>query len=106
MIESVKADEQILSASNGLQLPPNTRNIEFHYAALSLTAPEKILFRYKLEGYDKDWRDSVNVREAAYTNLPPGHYRFKVIACNNDGVWNEEGAVLEFIIIPAFYQTN
>jgi signal transduction histidine kinase len=68
--------------------------------------PEKVHFRYKLEGQEKDWREVVNDREVQYTNLPPKHYKFRVIACNNSGVWNEEGAALDFVIPPAWYQTN
>jgi PAS domain S-box-containing protein len=69
-------------------------------------APEKNRFRFKLEGYDRDWQDVGNRRQAFYTNLPPRNYRFRVIACNNSGVWNEAGASLEFSVLPAFYQTN
>ncbi|HET6845062.1 MAG TPA: two-component regulator propeller domain-containing protein, partial [Candidatus Angelobacter sp.] len=104
-IEAVKADDHALEASSGIQLQPNTRNLEIAYAGLGLTAPERVRFRYKLEGFDDDWRGPVSARTATYTNLPPRKYRFRVIACNNDGVWNQEGAVLEFSILPAFYQT-
>ena len=76
------------------------------YTALSLVAPEKIQFRVKLEGQDRDWRESVNSRQAQYTNLAPGNYRFRVIASNNSGVWNEQGDTLEFSVAPAYYQTN
>ncbi len=104
-IETVKADDHALEASTEIQLPPNTRNLEIAYTGLGLTAPERVRFRYKLEGFDDDWRGPVTARTATYTNLPPRNYRFRVIACNNDGVWNQEGAVLEFSILPAFYQT-
>ena len=76
------------------------------YTALSFVAPEKVRFRYKLEGLDDDWQEVGNRRQAFYTNLPPRNYRFRVIACNNSGVWNEEGASLDFAITPAYYQTN
>jgi signal transduction histidine kinase/ligand-binding sensor domain-containing protein len=105
-IEAVKADDHALAPFAGLQLPPNTRNLEIAYTGLSLTAPERVRFRYKLEGFDDDWRGPISARTATYTNLPPRKYRFRVIACNNDGVWNEEGAGLEFSILPAFYQGN
>ena len=105
-IEAVKADDRTLTPFSGLSLRPRTRNLQFEYAALSLTAPEHVQFRYKLEGYDDDWRGPVSDREAAYTNLPPRNYRFRVIACNNDGVWNEAGAALDFSVAPAWYQTN
>jgi signal transduction histidine kinase/streptogramin lyase len=105
-IEALKADDQTLKPSSGLRLRPGTRNLQFEYAALSLTAPEHVQFRYKLEGYDDDWRGPVSAREVSYTNLPPRNYRFRVIACNSDGVWNESGATLDFSVAPAWYQTN
>ena len=89
-----------------MRLPAQTRDLEIDYTALSLTAPEKVHFKYKLEGQDPDWREVVNDRQAQYSNLPPGPYRFRVIACNNSGVWNEQGDSLEFSIAPAYYQTN
>jgi signal transduction histidine kinase len=105
-IEALKADDRILTPSPGLRLRPRTRSLQFDYAALSLTAPERVQFRYKLEGYDDDWRGPVSSRQVAYTNLPPGTYRFRVTACNNDGVWNDAGAALAFSVAPAWYQTN
>src|SRR5882672_3399738 len=105
-IERAIADDRNLEVSSGLRLPPNTKNLELQYAALSLTAPERVRFRYKLDGYDADWRGPLSARSATYTNLPPRDYRFHVIASNNDGVWNEEGAALEFTIVPAFHQTR
>jgi signal transduction histidine kinase/ligand-binding sensor domain-containing protein len=105
-IDALKADDRTLMPSSGLRLQPRTRNLQFEYAALSLTAPEHVQFRYKLEGYDEDWHGPVSVREVAYTNLPPRNYRFRVIACNNDGVWNDAGAILDFTVAPAWYQTD
>jgi len=89
-----------------LRLPPLIRDLEIDYTALSFVAPEKVRFRYKLEGLDRDWYEVGNRRQAFYTNLPPRHYRFRVAACNNSGLWNEEGAFLDFSIAPAYYQTN
>jgi signal transduction histidine kinase len=106
VIESVRSDNQDFLASSGLKFHPNTRNLEFHFTALSLTDPARVQFRYKLDGYDDSWRGPVSSREVRYTNLPPRSYRFHVLACNNDGVWNEEGALLDFAIEPAYYQTN
>src|SRR5262249_32062052 len=77
---------------------------EIDYTALSLVAPEKVLFRYKLEGFDRDWLDAGTRRQAFYSNLPPRNYRFRVAACNNNGVWNEAGAFLDFSVAPAYYQ--
>lgn len=105
-IESVVADNQPYAVANGLRLPPLARNIAIEFAALSLADPKSTRFRYRLEGYDDGWQDAVDRRLATYTNLPPGHYRFRVTAANNSGVWNDEGARLEFAIQPAFYQTT
>jgi signal transduction histidine kinase/ligand-binding sensor domain-containing protein len=87
-----------------LKLRPWEKNLEIHYAALSFVAPEKITFRYKLEGYDKNWVDAGTRRGAFYTNLPPGNFRFHVIASNSDGVWDRNGAAIGFSIAPFFYQ--
>jgi signal transduction histidine kinase/ligand-binding sensor domain-containing protein len=105
-IERVIADGETYEAENGLRLPARIRNLAIDYTALSLVAPEKVRFRYKLEGYDSDWQETGNRRQVFYTNLPPRTYRFRVMAANNSGVWNEEGALLQFSITPAFYQTT
>jgi signal transduction histidine kinase len=105
-IEQVIADGNTYEAENGLRLPARVRNLAINYTALSLVAPEKVHFRYKLEGYDSDWQEAGNRRQVFYTNLPPRPYRFRVMAANNSGVWNEEGALLQFSITPAFYQTS
>jgi signal transduction histidine kinase/ligand-binding sensor domain-containing protein len=104
-IEQVTADGKSYEAENGLRLPARIRNVAIDYTALSLVAPEKVHFRYKLDGQNGDWQEVVNDREVQYTNLPPGNYHFRVMACNNSGVWNEAGAVLDFSIAPAYYQT-
>src|SRR5262249_8611922 len=88
-----------------LPLPARLRDLQIDYTALSLAAPEKVRFRYKLEGHDPDWIDAGNRRQAFYNDLPPRKYRFRVIACNNDGVWNEAGSALDFSVAPALYQT-
>ena len=96
-VEQIIADHKNYDASSqgsgGLRLPPHVRDLEIDYTALSLVAPEKVRFRYKLEGRDRDWQEVGNRRQAFYTNLPPRNYRFRVIACNNSGVWNEAGRV-------------
>jgi signal transduction histidine kinase/ligand-binding sensor domain-containing protein len=102
-IEQIVADHKIVS--NG-RLPALTHDLEIDYTALSLVAPEKNRFKYKLEGYDGDWQDAGNRRQAFYTNLAPRSYRFRVAASNNSGVWNENGDSVEFSIAPAYYQTN
>jgi PAS domain S-box-containing protein len=103
-IEEIVADGKTYDAARDSRLPPHVHNLEIHYTALSLVAPEKVRFRIKLEGQE-DWRELAD-RHENYTNLGPGNYRFRVIASNNSGVWNEEGAVLDFAIAPAYWQTN
>jgi len=109
-IEGVTADRKTYditpSVDGQLRLPPLSRDLQIDYTALSLVAPEKVLFRYKLEGWDRDWQDAGNRRQAFYTNLSPRKYRFRVMACNNSGVWNEAGTFLDFSIAPAYYQTR
>jgi signal transduction histidine kinase len=105
-IERVLADETPYDVRNGMRLPQRIRYLAIDYTALSLAAPEQVRFRYKLDGVDNHWREVVNDREVQYTNLAPGTYHFRVLACNNSGVWNEEGASLEFVIPPMWYQTN
>ena len=105
-IQEVKVDGKDWDASHGWRLPALTRDLEIHYTALSLVVPEKVHFKYKLEGHDRDWQDVGNRRQAFYGNLSPRNYRFRVIASNNSGVWNEAGDSLDFSIDPAYYQTT
>jgi signal transduction histidine kinase len=79
--------------------------VEIQYAGLSFAAPEKVRFKHLLAGLDSDWTDAGTKRTAEYDYIPPGDYTFQVIACNNDGVWNEDGATLAFIMLPYFWQT-
>lgn len=88
------------------RLPVHTTSVRIEYTAASLSVPERVQFRYKLDGADVGWQDAGARREATYTNLGPGQYSFHVIASNNDGVWNNTGASLSFAIAPAFYQTR
>lgn len=85
-------------------LPPGRGELEFHYTALNLQAPEESRFKYKLENVDGDWVDAGTRRTAHYNNVYPGDYTFRVLACNKDGVWNESGATLEFVLKPHFWQ--
>jgi signal transduction histidine kinase/ligand-binding sensor domain-containing protein len=105
-IEEVKVDGKVWDSSHGWRLPALVRDVTIRYTALSFAAPEKVHFRYKLEGQDPDWKEVVHEREAPYTNLKPRNYRFRVMASNNSGAWNETGDTLEFSIAPTFYQTN
>jgi signal transduction histidine kinase len=105
-IEQITADGRTYDASDGLHLPAGVRDLSFEFTALSLVVPEKVRFRVKLEGQDRDWRELVNKRHVEYTNLPPRTYRLRVLASNNSDVWNEDGAALDFAIPPRWYQTN
>ncbi len=104
-IEQLVADHRIYQSGAENLLPSLTRDIEIHFTALSFVTPEKNQFQYKLEGHDRDWVEAGGRRSAFYTDLPPGVYRFRVIASNNSGVWNETGAFLDFSIAPAYWQT-
>ena len=105
IIADRKAHDAALSGNGLMRLPPLVHDLEINYTALSLVAPEKVLFRYKLDGVDHDWQDAGNRRQAFYTDLSPRKYTFRVMACNNSGVWNEAGTSLNFVVIPAYYQT-
>jgi ligand-binding sensor domain-containing protein/signal transduction histidine kinase len=107
-VEQIIADRKTYdSIANGsLRLPPLIRDLQIDYTALSFVAPEKNLFRYKLEPRDHDWQEVTNRRQAFYNDLPPGKYRFRVMASNDRGVWNEAGTFLDFTIDPAYYQTT
>jgi signal transduction histidine kinase len=105
LIRALTVSGHTIEPARGLILPTYTTAVSFDYLALSLTAPEKVRYRYRLNGIDTDWRPLTTARQALYTNLRPGKYTFHVIAANNDGVWNEQGDSLAFRIPPAFAQT-
>jgi signal transduction histidine kinase/ligand-binding sensor domain-containing protein/CheY-like chemotaxis protein/HPt (histidine-containing phosphotransfer) domain-containing protein len=105
-VEKVIVDGKSVSPREKLEATPGAGQLEFHFTALSFLVPEKVRFKYKLEGFDKEWIDAGTRRVAYYTNLPPGTYSFRVIASNNDGVWNETGATFAFYLQPHFYQTG
>ena len=105
VIESVRIDDRAFAPSDVLEIKPGPSRFAFEYAGLSFVAPQKVIYRYKLEGFDKSWVEAGTQRTAYYTNIPPGHYRFRVLARNNDGFWNEAGDQLNFRLDPRFYQT-
>lgn len=105
-ISAVIADGRSYADSKSVHLPAQIEDLEIDYTALSLAIPERVLFRYKLDGVDRDWQDVGTRRSAYYTKLRPGQYTFHVIACNNDGVWNETGATMELSVAPAWFQTR
>jgi PAS domain S-box-containing protein len=104
VIEAALVDKKPIAVKPRMSLPPGLGEFEFHYSGLSFLAPQKVRFRYKLEGFDPDWVDAGNRRVAYYTNMSPGAYTFRVLACNNDGVWNENGASISIFLEPHFYQ--
>jgi len=104
-IEQVRVDDKPVTTSGLVTLAPGTNRLDFYFSALSFVAPDKVRFKYKLEGFDPNWIDGGTQRAAFYTNLRPGNYTFHVIAANNDGVWNEHGATFQFYLRPHFYQT-
>jgi len=91
--------------SQFLTVPPRTHRVEFRFTGLSLAAPEKVQFRYRLDPFDDDWVQAGTRRIAYYTAIPPGRYQFKVTACNNDGVWNEAGTTLDVVVLPPWWMT-
>jgi PAS domain S-box-containing protein len=106
VIEDVVADNETLPARQDLRVAPGKDRIEIHYTSLSLLVPDRVRFKYRLEGYDRDWVDAGSRRVAYYTNLPPGRYRFRVIGSNDDGVWNNVGASTAIYLTPHIYQTT
>jgi signal transduction histidine kinase/ligand-binding sensor domain-containing protein len=105
-IESVIVDREEFAAVGNLVVGPHPRELQIHYTSPTFSIPQKVTFRYKLDGYDDDWHEAGPRREAFYTELPPGTYAFRVVASNSDGVWNETAATLVVAVAPAFYQTT
>ena len=104
-IRSVSVDTKLYNDLETLEFPPHAQNIEINYTAPSLLIPQRVRFRYKLEGFDKEWHDAGTRRQAFYSKLPPGTYKFRVTASNNDGLWSEAGASFVFTIPPSFTQS-
>lgn len=106
MIKTILTDNKAYLPSGERTLPHNTRALHIEFTATALGMPERVKFRYRLSGVDEQWRDPGQAREAFYTNLEPGSYRFDVIPANEDGVWNEKGDSIQFRIPPTFVQTD
>jgi len=104
-IQALIADDRTYVRHSPIKLPPLTRNVRIDFTAPSFVAPQRVSFRYRLDGWDTDWQDSGGRRQSFYTNLHPGRYRFSVTAANDDGLWNTKGDSLEFELEPAYYQT-
>lgn len=107
-IEAMRVDDQpVAEKSVGvpIKVPPGRHRFEFQYTGLSFVDPEKVRFKYRLNGFETEWVSAGTKRTVNYTYIPPGHYSFQVVACNNDGVWNETGASVPFSVLPYFWQT-
>jgi PAS domain S-box-containing protein len=104
-IEAITVDNNTANVAAFVQIPPSPRRITFKYTGLSLVAPGRIRFRYLLEGFDKSWSPPVAAREAVYTNLGPGSYRFRLVASNSEGLWNGPETAIALNVAPAYYQT-
>ena len=104
-VERILVDGRTVPVTDSVAVPPSGGMLELHYTATSLLVPERVRFRYRLEGYDQDWVEAGARRVAYYTRVPGGRYRFHVLAANNDGVWNESGAALSFRLGLHFYET-
>ncbi len=106
VIEQIVVGDQRYDSQAVSVFPPGVRQFEIHYTALSYLAPDRVRFSYMLEGVDDKWVDAGTRRVAYYTRIPPGAYRFRVIACNNDGLWNRRGASIQVSLEPHFYETR
>jgi signal transduction histidine kinase len=108
-IEKVLVDDHTVERDPAnsplLRIPPGQHQVEIRYTALSYSAPDRVFFKYRLDGMDKNWVSAGMRRMAHYSYLPPGKYNFHVIACNDDAVWNEAGAQVSFVVRPYFWQT-
>ena len=104
-IEAITADNNPVNLAASVRIPPSPRRITFEYTGLSLAVPERIRFRYFLEGFDSSWSQPVAAREAVYTNLGPGSYRFRLTASNSEGLWNGAETAIALNVAPAYYQT-
>jgi signal transduction histidine kinase/ligand-binding sensor domain-containing protein len=105
-VEQLVSDNKSYEPRSSPRLPPLQNNLAIDYTGISFTGPEQVQFRYMLEGRDTSWQDAGGRRQAFYTDLPPGSYRFRVTAANESGVWNSEGATIDFSIEPAWWQTQ
>jgi len=107
-IEALLVDDRpvaLAADASPMEIPPGPHRFEFQYTGLSFIDPDKLQFKYRLRGLDTEWVNAGTNRTAGFNYIPPGHYSFQVIACNNDGVWNETGASMQFSVRPFFWQT-
>jgi signal transduction histidine kinase/ligand-binding sensor domain-containing protein len=105
-VEGMIADDKVVNLGDKIRLAPGRRRITFHFASVNLTNPAQIRFRYRLDDYDATWSETATIREASYPNLPPGHFRFRVVACNQDGLWSSTESSVSFQVDPAYWQNH
>lgn len=111
LIEEMRVDRRLINlrsmgeVDTPLRIPAGRQQFEIRYTGLSFSAPDKVHFRHRLVGLESQWTEAGTKRVAEYSYLPPNRYRFEVTACNNDGLWNEKGASLDFEVLPFFWQT-
>lgn len=106
VVEEARANQSMLARDGLTSAPGGSDMFDFRFTALSLSAPEKVRFKYRLEPYDKNWVEAGAQRTAHYTNMAPGEYSFQVIAANSFGIWNSQGDSVRFVLRPRFNQTN
>ncbi len=106
VLEQVLIENEPVPLTEPIQVPPGKESLQFRYTALSFAAPGKVAFRYRLEGFDRDWSEVTPSHTARYPKIPPGSYRFQVVARNNDGLWNEVGARVAVSVLPFWWATN
>ncbi len=105
VVESLSVNDRALNLASAQEIPPGHGRLAFEYTGITFVSPQRVHFRYRLEGFDPDWVDAGTRRTAYYTSLPPGGYRFRVTARANDGDWSEKEAAVSFRLLPRFYQT-
>jgi PAS domain S-box-containing protein len=105
-IQSLTVDRKEFAATENIKLSPHPHDLQIDYTSPSFLIPQKVKFRYRLDGYDRDWKEAGTRRQAFYTDLPPGKYSFRVIASNSDGIWSNTAAQLGLYIAPAYNQTT
>ena len=104
-VEGVSADGRTFASHGDITIPPRRRRITIAFTGLSLAVPERLKFRYRLDGFDRDWSQPATLRQAEYTNLGPGTYQFRVVSSNSDGAWSPVGSTMQFTIAAAYWQT-
>ena len=105
-VQTVVVDGNAVNLEQPIRVPPGEHRIVFHYLGVSLASPERVRYRYWLEGVDRGWSEVTGNRDATFANLGPKKYRFRVMCSSSDGIWNNEDVSVDFSVLPSFYQTN